>query len=51
MTLYYNNSRVKTKTGVWDRTEIDSYNNEYYSYNSYYIDDNEDYNNDLNDDK
>ena len=23
----YNNSRVKTKTGVWDRAEIYSYNN------------------------
>ena len=27
MTLDYNNSRVKTKTGVWDRAEIYTYNN------------------------
>ena len=27
MTLDYNNSRVKIKTGVWDRAEIYTYNN------------------------
>ena len=27
MTLYYNDSRVKTKTRVWDIAEIYSYNN------------------------
>ena len=53
MTLYYNDNRVEIKTGIWDRAEIDIYNNEYYSYNSYYIEDDDDDNdnNNLNDDK
>ena len=51
MTLDYNDSRVKTKTRIWDRAEIDSYNNEYYSNNRYYIEDNDGNDNDLNDDK
>ena len=50
MTLDYNDSRIKTKTRVWDKDKIDIYNNEYYSNNRYYIeyDDND---NDLNDDE
>lgn len=45
MTSDYNNSRVKTKTRVWDKDEIDIYNDYYYysnsgSKNRYYIDDN-----------
>ena len=55
MTLDYNDSRIKIKTGVWDRDKIDIYNNEYYSNNryysnnKYYIEDNDGNNNDLND--
>lgn len=46
MTLDYNNSRIKTKTRVWDKDEIDIYNDYYYSNsnssnkNRDYIDDN-----------
>lgn len=31
MTSDYNNNRVKTKTIVWDKDEIDIYNDYYYS--------------------
>lgn len=47
----YNNSTVKIKTRIWDKDKIDIYYNEYYCYNRYYIDDDKDYNNNLNDDK
>ena len=46
MTLDYNDSRIKTKTKVWDKDEIDIYNDYYYSNsnrgsnNIDYIDDN-----------
>ena len=57
MTWAYNDSRIKIKTGVWDKDKIDIYNNEYYGYSSYYsnnryyIEDNDGNDNDLNDDE
>ena len=57
MTLDYNDSRIKIKTGVWDKDKIDIYNNEYYGYSSYYsnnryyIEDDDGNDNDLNDDE
>ena len=51
MTLDYNDNRIKIKTGVWDKHKIDIYNNEYYSSNRYYIEDNDCNDNDLNNDE
>ena len=36
MTLDYNNSRVETKTIVWDKDKIDIYNSNHYCYDGYY---------------
>ena len=36
MTWAYNDSRIKTKTRIWDKDKIDIYNNECYDYSSYY---------------
>ena len=51
MTWAYNDSRVKTKTRIWDKDKIDIYNNEYFSNNRYYIEYDDGNDNDLNDDE